>query len=75
MSFINPHLKELLVCPLCHGELDADEANAQLSCCSCGRTYPVRDFPIMMPQLQTEPQAEDQEGELAGESVSTPHLI
>lgn len=52
MPLINPHLAKLLICPLCHGELDTNEDAAQLHCHSCGRTYPVRDFPIMMPEVQ-----------------------
>ena len=48
MSLLNPQLKELLVCPACHGELDEDEAASQLRCRDCKRTYPVREFPIML---------------------------
>lgn len=51
MPLLDPHLASLLVCPLCHGALRADEVQSQLQCCTCGRTYPVRDFPIMMPEL------------------------
>jgi uncharacterized protein YbaR (Trm112 family) len=51
MPLIDPHLAELLVCPFCQGKLDAHETVAQLRCRDCGRAYPVRDFPIMMPDL------------------------
>jgi uncharacterized protein YbaR (Trm112 family) len=54
MSLIDPHLAELLICPLCHGELDSEEPASQLRCRACGRTYPVRDFPIMMPEAVAE---------------------
>ena len=48
MSLLNPQLKELLVCPACHGELDEEEVASQLRCRDCKRTYPVREFPIML---------------------------
>ena len=48
MPLLDPQLKALLVCPACHGELDEDEAAAQLCCRDCKRTYPVREFPVML---------------------------
>ena len=72
MPLIDPHLAQLLICPLCKGELDADEAASQLRCRSCDRAYPVRDFPIMMPQLQTELDAKLQEDETAEEPALAP---
>lgn len=48
MPLIDPQLKALLVCPACHGELDEDEAAAQLRCRDCGSVYPVREFPVML---------------------------
>lgn len=51
MSLIDSHLIELLICPLCQGELSSEEATAQLRCHSCGRAFPVRAFPIMMPEI------------------------
>lgn len=72
MPLIDPHLAQLLICPLCRGELDAEEAAAQLRCRSCDRTYPVRDFPIMMPQAQIELDAELQEDEPTEEPALAP---
>jgi hypothetical protein len=68
VPLIDPHLAELLICPLCHGELATEEDAAQLRCRSCDRTYPVRDFPIMMPQVQ----ASEEDAELAEELDSLP---
>ena len=49
MSLISPQLKEILVCPLCHGELEEDEAKSVLRCKTDGTEFPVRDgIPIMM---------------------------
>src|SRR5205823_6641736 len=48
MPLLDEELKELLVCPACHGELDEDEAASRLRCRACGRTYPVREFPVML---------------------------
>lgn len=50
MALLDPHLAAVLVCPLCHGQLQSEEDASQLRCLACGRTYPVRDFPIMMPE-------------------------
>jgi uncharacterized protein YbaR (Trm112 family) len=54
MPLLDPHLKELLVCPACKGELDEDQANSCLRCRACSRAYPVRDFPVMLLE-ETEP--------------------
>ena len=56
MSLISPQLQEILVCPLCHGELEADEAQSVLRCQNDGTEFPVRDgIPIMMvPETETE---------------------
>ena len=49
MSLISPQLKEILVCPTCHGELEEDEAKSVLRCTKDGTEFPVRDgIPIMM---------------------------
>ena len=49
MSLISAQLKEILVCPLCHGELEEDEAKSVLRCTNDGTEFPVRDgIPIMM---------------------------
>lgn len=49
MPLIHPQLKAILVCPVCHGELDEDEARAVLRCQNDGREFPVRDgIPIML---------------------------
>ena len=48
MPLLDAQLKDLLVCPACHGELDENEVAAQLCCRDCGRVYPVREFPVML---------------------------
>jgi len=42
-------LLDILVCPVCHGELLADEGAQQLCCLPCGLAFPVRDgIPVML---------------------------
>ena len=49
MSLISPQLKEILVCPTCHGDLEEDEAKSVLRCTNDGMEFPVSDgIPIMM---------------------------
>jgi hypothetical protein len=49
MPLIDPQLKEILVCPQCHGDLLEDEAQSKLRCQGCGLAYPVRDgIPVML---------------------------
>jgi uncharacterized protein YbaR (Trm112 family) len=52
MPLLDEHLRALLICPACGGELDEDEANSQLRCRACARVFPVHDFPVML--LNTE---------------------
>lgn len=56
MSLISPQLQAILVCPLCHSELEADEAKSVLRCKTDGTEFPVRDgIPIMMvPEVEAE---------------------
>ena len=49
MPLIDPQLKEILICPACHGELVEDEAQSKLRCQNCSLAYPVRDgIPVML---------------------------
>ena len=49
MPLIDQQLKEILVCPNCHSQLDEDEAQSKLRCTGCGLAYPVRDnIPVML---------------------------
>ncbi len=49
MPLIDVQLKEILICPSCHGELAEDEAQSKLRCQQCGLAYPVRDgIPVML---------------------------
>jgi len=44
---IPAELKDILVCPACHGELDEEES--MLVCADCGLRYPVVDgVPVML---------------------------
>lgn len=47
MNALDPVLRDVIVCPACHGSL-ADAA-AELVCDSCGLAYPVRDdIPVLL---------------------------
>ena len=46
---VDPRLLEILICPACHGEIEALEADRGLECGKCGRIYPIRDgIPVML---------------------------
>lgn len=45
---IDPRLLEILVCPACHGAIEA-RPDQGLECLACGRVYPIRDgIPVML---------------------------
>ncbi len=49
MPLLDPQLKAILVCPLCHSDLDEDETKQVLRCQQDGTEFAVRDgIPIMM---------------------------
>ena len=49
MPLIDPQLKAILVCPVCRGELEEDEAKQVLRCTQDGLEFAVRDgIPIML---------------------------
>ena len=49
MALISDLLQEVLVCPICHGELEQDEEKSVLRCKNDGREFPVRDgIPMML---------------------------
>jgi uncharacterized protein len=49
MPLIDPQLKEILICPHCHGELEENEPRATLRCTGCSLAFPVRDgIPVML---------------------------
>lgn len=49
MPLLDPQLKEILICPHCHGELEEEEPRAMLRCRGCGLGYSVADgFPNML---------------------------
>lgn len=49
MPLIDPQLKAILVCPVCHSDLEEDEAKSVLRCTKDGMEFPVRDgIPIML---------------------------
>ncbi len=48
---IDPHLLEMLVCPVTRGPLDYDREAAELVSRSARLAYPIRDgIPIMLPE-------------------------
>lgn len=60
MALLDSTLKEVLVCPQCHGELEEDEANSRLICNECGLAFRVEQgIPIMLIEeaetIKTEP--------------------
>ncbi len=48
VALISELLKEVLVCPVCGGELEEDEPRSVLRCPRDGREFPVRDGIAMM---------------------------
>ena len=46
---VDGKLLSILVCPVCHGELDYKKQEAELICYACGLAYPVwDDIPVML---------------------------
>ncbi len=46
---LSPDLLNILVCPVCNGELQADEDRQALCCVPCGLAFPVREgIPVML---------------------------
>ena len=46
---LSSDLRDILVCPACHGELQAEEGAQRLCCPPCGLSFPVRDgIPVML---------------------------
>ena len=48
MALLSPLLKEVLVCPVCRGELEEDEAHSLLRCPKDNLEFPVVDGVPMM---------------------------
>ncbi len=46
---IRKELLDILICPVCKGELSLKEDQSGLKCQECKRVYPIRDdLPIML---------------------------
>ncbi|MGD9960405.1 MAG: Trm112 family protein [Nocardioides sp.] len=48
---MDPKLMEIIVCPSCHGALEAGshDGTDELVCTGCGLAYPVRDdIPVLL---------------------------
>ncbi|MBM3317146.1 MAG: Trm112 family protein [Candidatus Eisenbacteria bacterium] len=59
---MSPELLEILVCPVCKGDLQHVREPERLVCAACRLAYPVKDdIPIMLPE-----EAERLEGEPTG---------
>lgn len=55
MALISALLKEVLVCPVCRGELEEDEPRSLLRCPKDGLEFPVRDgIPMMLVDSEEE---------------------
>ena len=63
---ISPELLEILVCPVCKGDLEYDRDGERLICHPCRLAYQIKDdIPIMLPD-----EAERLDGEPTGEGDS-----
>ena len=46
---LSPQLKDLLVCPLCKGEVEIREDDQEIWCRADGLAFPIRDdIPVML---------------------------
>ncbi|OGP60515.1 MAG: hypothetical protein A2V67_16280 [Deltaproteobacteria bacterium RBG_13_61_14] len=61
---LNPKLKELLVCPKCHGKLSVVGDDEALDCPACRLRYKIERYPndVLIPNMIIE-QAEDLSGQ------------
>jgi uncharacterized protein YbaR (Trm112 family) len=51
---VSKELLDILICPVCKGELDLKEDQSGLKCRECKRVYPIRDdLPIMLKDQAT----------------------
>jgi uncharacterized protein YbaR (Trm112 family) len=51
---IRKELLEILICPVCKGDLDLKQDESGLKCRECKRVYPIRDdLPIMLKDQAT----------------------
>ena len=65
MPLISELLQEVLVCPACHSELEADKAKGVLRCKKDGLEFPVRDgIPIMMVNEEGQIPTDEEHAEL-----------
>ena len=60
---LNPKLKEILVCPKCHGQLALVGNDEALDCPACRLRYKIERYPneVLIPNMIIE-QAEDRSG-------------
>ncbi len=55
---LDPVLREIIVCPDCHADLD--EVGEELVCRGCGLAYPVReDIPVLLVDEARRPEPTD----------------
>jgi hypothetical protein len=48
---ISDELLQILVCPICKGDLEYDRAGQRLICHACSLAYLIKDdIPIMLPE-------------------------
>ncbi len=51
---VSKQLLDVLICPVCKGELQVKEDQTAIKCLQCQRVYPIRDdIPIMMKDQAT----------------------
>ena len=64
MALLSPLLKEVLVCPVCGGDLEEDESLSLLRCLRDAREFPVVDgVPMMLVALPEGESGGGEEGE------------
>jgi uncharacterized protein YbaR (Trm112 family) len=65
---LNPKLRELLVCPKCHGPLTVQGSDEALDCPACQLRYKIERYPneVLIPNMIIE-QAEDLTGKGHGQ--------
>jgi uncharacterized protein len=53
---LDERLLRILICPVCHADVEHKERRHLIVCTGCGRQYPVRDgIPVMLADEATLP--------------------
>ena len=64
---VRKELLDILICPVCKGELTLKEDQSGLKCNECKRVYPIRDdLPIMMEEISRQSSRRNRQHERVG---------